>query len=143
MKKNITIVAIYGAIILPTLAQTLPKPTPTFLITVGNTSLLYRYIVGKLSDIPARPNVAKSTVKFEFDITASNSKLAADRRFPLIRILKRDTRDIKNKTTIVPGSSTAAENIISNFKYVSLLNENRYYIDLPDTATFTKMLPSI
>lgn len=82
-------------------------------------------------------------MKFEFDITASNSKLAADRRFPLIRILKRDTRDIKNKTTIVPGNSTAAENIISNFKYVSLLNENRYYIDLPDTATFTKMLPSI
>lgn len=133
----------YGAIILPTLAQTLPKPTPTFLITVGNTSLLYRYIVGKLSDIPARPNVAKNTVKFEFDITVSNSKLAADKRFPLIKILKRDTRDIKSKTTTVPGNSAAAENSKSNFRYVFLLNENRYSINLPEIATFTKMLPSI
>ena len=82
-------------------------------------------------------------MKFEFDITVSNSKLAADKRFPLIKIFKRDTRDIKSKTTIVPGSSAAAENNRSNFRHVFLLNENRYHINLPDIATFTKMLPSI
>lgn len=95
---------------LPILAQTLPRPTPIFRTTVGNASLLYRYIVGKLSDIPARPNVAKNIEKLEFDNIVSSSKLTADKTFPLIKILKRDTRDIKSRTTIVPGSSTAAEN---------------------------------
>lgn len=113
-----TIVAIYGAIMLPVLAQTLPRPIPIFLITVGNTSVLYRYTIGKLSDIPARPNIVKIIVKREFDITINKSKLAADRRFALIKIFKRDTRDIRNKTNIVPGISIAAENNILNFKYI-------------------------
>lgn len=39
-RKNHTIVAMNGAIILPILAQVLPAPTPTFLTTVGKTSLL-------------------------------------------------------------------------------------------------------
>lgn len=104
--------AIYGAIILPILAQTLPRPTPTFLTTVGNASLLYKYTVGKLIAIPTRPNVAKNTMRVEFVTTISESKLIPDRILPPIKIFKRDTRDIKTRTMKVPGNSMKAGNYI-------------------------------
>lgn len=105
----------YGAIILPILAEILPKPTPTFLTTVGNTSLLYKYTVGKLIAIPTRPREAKNTRMFAFVTRVIKSKLTPDKTFPPIKIFKRETRDIRNKTINVPGSSMAAENHIQTF----------------------------
>lgn len=106
---RITIVAMYGAMTLPILAEILPKPTPTFLTTVGKTSLLYKYIVGKLIAIPTRPSDAKNTRTLALVITVIKSKLMPDKTFPAIKIFKRETRDIKNRTTMVPGISMAAE----------------------------------
>lgn len=106
-------VAIYGAIILPTLAEILPKPTPTFLTTVGNTSPLYKYTVGKLIAIPTRPSDARNTRTLALVTIVIKSKLTPDKIFPPIKIFKRETRDIKNRTITVPGSSMAAVNLIS------------------------------
>lgn len=105
----------YGAIILPILAEILPKPTPTFLTTVGNTSPLYRYTVGKLIAIPTSPSEAKNIRTFVLVIRVIRSKLTPDKMFPPIKIFKRETRDIRNNTIIVPGSSMAA------------VNHNKYY----------------
>ena len=97
-----------GAIILPILAEVLPKPTPTFLTTVGNTSQLYRYTVGKLIAIPTSPNEAKNIWTFPLVIRVIRSKLMPDKMFPPIKIFKRETRDIRNSTIMVPGISMAA-----------------------------------
>lgn len=99
-----------GAMTLPILAEMLPKPTPTFLTTVGNTSLLYKYIVGKLMAIPTRPSDAKNTRTFASVTIVIKSKLTPDNTFPPIRILNRENRDIMKRTIIVPGNSMAAGN---------------------------------
>jgi len=109
----------YGAIILPILAEVLPKPIPTFLTTVGKTSLLYRYIVGKLIAIPTRPSEAKNTRTFALVIRIIKSKLTPDNRLPPIKIFKRDTRDIKTRTIIVPGISMAAASDINSLSMQS------------------------
>lgn len=100
----------YGAIILPTLVEILPRPMPTFLTIVGNISQLYRYTVGKLIVIPTRPREAKNIRAFPFVIRVIRSKLTPDKMFPPIKSFKRETRDIKNSTIILPGISMAAVN---------------------------------
>jgi len=112
-------VAIYGAIILPILAEVLPKPIPTFLTTVGKTSLLYRYIVGKLIAIPTRPSEAKNTRIFALVTRIIKSKLTPDNTLPPIKIFRRDTRDIKNRTIMVPGISIAAASHINSLSMLS------------------------
>lgn len=97
-----------GAIILPILAEVLPKPTPTFLTTVGNTSQLYRYTVGKLIAIPTSPSEAKNIRMFPLVTRVIRSKLTPDKMFPPIKIFKREIRDIRNSTIMVPGISIAA-----------------------------------
>jgi len=109
----------YGAIILPTLAEVLPKPIPTFLTTVGKTSLLYKYIVGKLIAIPTRPSEAKNTRTFALVMRIIKSKLTPDNILPPIKIFKRDTRDIKTRTIIVPGISMAAASDINSLSMQS------------------------
>lgn len=99
MIKNIeiyiTTVAIYGAIILPNLAHTLPTPIPLFLTTVGNISLLYKYMVGKLIAVPAIPILARQSCAVGWFIITVKSKLKAVKKLPPINIFKRETRDIK------------------------------------------------
>lgn len=111
--NKLTIVAMYGAIILPILAEILPKPTPIFLTTVGNTSPLYKYIVGKLIAIPTRPSEAKNMRALALVIRVIKSKLTPDKIFPPIKIFKRETRDIRNRIITVPGISMAAVNLIN------------------------------
>lgn len=153
LARWITIVAMYGAIILPILAEMLPRPTPTFLTTVGKTSLLYKYTVGKLIAIPTRPSEAKNTRAVALLTRVIKSKLTPDSTLPPIRIFRRDTRDIKYKTIMVPGISMAAASgtrvrcFISRLRNrtvsnVDSITENFYPI-VPEIATLMNISPSM
>jgi len=52
-----------GAIMEPILAHMDAEPTPTLRTTVGNSSPLNRYIVGKAIDDPTMPNDANMNLK--------------------------------------------------------------------------------
>lgn len=52
-----------GAMMEPTLAHMDADPTPTLRTTVGNSSPLNRYIVGKAIDDPIMPNDANMNLK--------------------------------------------------------------------------------
>lgn len=108
IERYITTVAIYGAIILPNLAHTLPTPIPLFLTTVGNISLLYKYMVGKLIAVPAMPILARKSCAVGWFIITVKSKLKAVKKLPPINIFKRETLDINERTIMVPGNSSAA-----------------------------------